>query len=100
MGPSDFKKEKYYELFINNGSNYPTYWLSSRCIYADTDCANFYIRDVGLGGVGADYVYISSSYENTTNYAFRPCITLKSNVQIDVQNDKDGSTPEKAYIIK
>ena len=100
MELSDFKKEKYYELFISNGNNYPTYWMSSRCVHALSDSASFRVRSVGSGDVRASRLYYSDDREYSDAFAVRPIITLKSNVQIDAQKDKDGSTPEKAYIIK
>ena len=95
MSENDFdgeNKEMYYKLFINNGSNYPTYWMSSRCVNADYDDAYFYVRYVSSGRVGARYLYNSDGSENSLDYAFRPCITLNSNVQITSGNGKK-STP-------
>ena len=100
MTSNDFEKAKYYELFINNGSNYPHYWMSSRCVNANSDYSNFAVRGVSSGSVDAGTLYYSDGNVNPNAYAFRPITTLKSNVQIDAQNDKDGSAPEKAYIIK
>ena len=97
---SDFKKAKYYELFINNGMDYDTYWMSSRCVNAISACADFDVHIVKQGDVGARFLCNSESYGIASNYTFRPIITLKTNVQMETQNDKDGSIPEKAYIIK
>ena len=52
MSANDFdgeNKEMYYKLFINNGSNYPTYWMSSRCVDANSSLAHFYVRAVNWG---------------------------------------------------
>jgi len=100
MTTTDFKDSKYYELFINNGSNYSTYWMSSRCVIADSFNAAFRVRSVYSGGVDADRLYNSSGNELPFAYAFRPVITLNSNVQIDTANSGNGSTAEQAYIIK
>ncbi len=100
MVTNDFKDSKYYELFINNGSNYDTYWMSSRCVSADSSYAHFNVRNVYSGYVGAITLCNSRDDEISYAYAFRPVITLNSNVQIDVANSKDGSTSEQAYIIK
>ena len=100
MITNDFKDSKYYELFINNGSNYDTYWMSSRCVSADSSYAHFNVRNVYSGYVGAITLCNSRDDEISYAYAFRPVITLNSNVQIDVANSKDGSTSEQAYIIK
>ena len=100
MTANDFKDSKYYELFINNGSNYSTYWMSSRCVGADSYTANFNVRGVGFGNVGAGGLYTSNGDEYPCAFAFRPIITLNSNVQIDTANSGDGSTAQKAYAIK
>ena len=56
MAETDFKDSIYYNLFINNGSNYSTYWMSSRCVRAGSNSADFRVRYVHSGGVGADYL--------------------------------------------
>ena len=100
-----FKDSKYYELFINNGNNYPNHWMSSRGIcfasYDDGSCnAIFAVNLVYSGGVDAYSLYISDGREILYNSAFRPVITLNSNVQIDTTNSRNGSTVEQAYVIK
>ena len=47
-----FIDSKYYELFINNGSNYPTYWMSSRCVYVFRPCItlNFNVQVTSENG--------------------------------------------------
>lgn len=73
---------KYYELFINNGTNYPTYWMSSRCVHAYSRYASFGVRLVDSGDVGAIGLYHSRGSGVPGDSAFRPVITLNSNVQI------------------
>ena len=95
MSTNDFdgeNKEMYYKLFINNGSNYPTYWMSSRCADADSDRAYFYVRRVISGLVRAANLYFSNDLEYSNGCAFRPCITLNSNVQVTSGNGTE-STP-------
>ena len=95
MSANDFdgeNKEMYYKLFINNGSNYPTYWMSSRCVRASSDLAGFDVRFVLSGNVGAYDLYDSYGYEDSRGYAFRPVITLNSNVQVTSGNGTE-STP-------
>ena len=92
-----FKDSKYYELLINNGSNYSTYWMSSRCVSANSNDAGFNVRRVSSGGVGTDLLYFSGDREGSGVCAFRPVITLNSNVQAI---SGDGSTAEQAYVIK
>ena len=91
-----FKDIKYYKLFINNVSNYSTYWMSSRCVCADSNIASFRIRRVNSGDVDVYFLYQSGDYENSGDYAFRPVITLNSNVQVTSGN----GTAEQAYVIK
>ena len=100
MVEDDFSNSIYYNLFINRGSNYSTYWISSRCLHANYNDVGFNVRIVDSGNVSANYLYYSGGEERLLTYAFRPVITLKSNVQIDTDNSGDGSTAEQAYIIK
>ena len=100
METRDFNDNKYYELFINNGNNYPTYWMSSRCVCAYPGIATFCIRCIYSGYVHTSDLYHSNDDMYSYNYAFRPVVTLNSNVQIDTANSGDGSTAEQAYVIK
>ena len=86
-----FKDSKYYELFINNGSNYPTYWMSSRCVRAGFNYALFLVRYVGFGRVDANGLYYSDGDEYSRDCAFRPCITLNSNIQVTSGNGSSES---------
>ena len=100
MTESNLKKG-YYELFINNGEkNYDTYWMSSRCFFTGSDYASFDVRVVNAGDVGAYGLYYSNGYESPNDCAFRPVVTLNSNVQIDTSNSGDGSTAAQGYAIK
>ena len=100
MSANDFNgdsKEMYYKLFINNGSNYPKYWMSSRCVYAGSftaysTAAYFRVRCVDSGVVDADDLYDSTANEWPRYGAFRPVITLNSNVQVTSGNGTE-STP-------
>ena len=89
MSTEDFKNDKYYELFINNGSNYSTYWMSSRCIDYPSGGARFNISRVHSGDVRASSLYNTNGAEYSDVNAFRPVVTLNSNVQIISGN---GST--------
>ena len=91
-----FTDSKYYELFINNGSNYPIYWMSSRCVNAGSISAYFGVRYVNSGGVRADFLYNSSDIEDSYGYPFRPVITLNSNVQVTSGN----GSPESSFNIQ
>ena len=100
MTTNDFKDSKYYELLINNGSNYATYWMSSRCVHAYSNGADFHVRRVYSGDVNAYGLFLSIGDERPRAYAFRPVITLNSNVQIDTANSGNGSTANDGYAIK
>ena len=94
-----FKDIKYYKLFINNVSNYSTYWMSSRYIDAYSDLAGFNVHIVGNGNINTEPNSLCNSLgsERSCAYAFRPVITLNSNVQAI---SGDGTTAERAYVIK
>ena len=96
MSANDFdgeNKEMYYKLFIKNGEeNYDTYWMSSRCVSANSNRASFYVRFVNSGYVTAYGLCNSLDNVNSNGYAFRPCITLNSNVQV-TSGDGSERTP-------
>jgi len=92
---TDFKNSIYYTLFINNGTNYSTYWMSSRCVDAYSSNAYFDVHNVGSGLVRARGLYYSYGDPISDSYAFRPVITLRSNVTI---GEGDGNTT--AYELK
>ncbi len=95
MAESDFTNPIYYNLFINNGSPYSTYWMSSRCVIANSNGASFRVRDVGSGNVRANSLYSSLGDPSGGACALRPVVTLNSNVLV-----KSGEgTPESAYEI-
>ncbi len=100
LATEDFKNIEYYELFMNNGESYSTYWISSRCINSDSYFATFCARIVNSNSVGGQGLSDSDSGEGKPSNHFRPIITLNSNVLIDIENSGDGSTAEQAYIIK
>ena len=82
MAESDFTNPIYYNLFINNGSNYSIYWMSSRCVSADSDRADFIVRRLNSGIVGANYLYHSDGSPSSGGSALRPVVTLNSNVLV------------------
>ena len=99
MKNEDFKDTKYYELFMNDGENDKKYWLSSRCIYYDSDNADFNIRLIS-NMIHTGNLSNSNGYDSARKFSFRPVVTLNSNVKIDNTNSGDGSTSEQAYAIK
>ncbi len=53
----------YQNIFIQDsstGSNFNTYWLSSRCVYATSTYARFDVRYIDSGKVATSYLYYSS----------------------------------------
>ena len=100
MTNDDFTDSKYYELFIKNVNNYPTYWLSSRCVYADLYNANYLIRIIYSGGINTNDLYYSVDKQLSNAYSFRPVITLNTDVEIDTENSGDGTQANTAYILK
>ena len=99
MAESDFTNPIYYNLFINNYTN--SYWISSRCVSANSDYAAFNIRGVYSGSVDALNLYASSGYPGGYSISYRPVITLNSTVQIDATDiTRDGTTPTNASILK
>ena len=82
MASTDFTDSKYYTLFINNGSNLATYWLSSRCVNCNSSIASFRVRFVAYGRVNFYNVFDSGGYAGGNTYAFRPVVSLESNIQL------------------
>ena len=82
MASTDFTDSKYYTLFINNGSNLATYWLSSRCVLCSSSFADFYVRYVRGGNVSGYFMFYSSGDAGGDTGAFRPVVSLESNIQL------------------
>ena len=78
----------YSDMFCKNY----TYWMSSRCVDTYSDYACFLVRLVRSGCVNACDLYYSYDFEVAFDYAFRPVITLNSNVQV-TSGDGSESTP-------
>ena len=100
INKNDFLNSIYYTIFINNGSNYETYWLSSRCVYTDSSYARYNIDRVFDGSIGAGGLSYSGGGYKTISHSLRPIIILNSNIQIDTANSGDGSTATQGYAIK
>ena len=109
MQKADFDNSKYYELFVNDGNeDYGSYWLSSRCVYANTNYVQFENYRVNSSGVSNVPLYYSDNSDgsddsgepnNFEGNACRPVITLNSNVQLDTSKTGDG-TENSPYNIK
>ena len=86
-----FENSKYYELFINDGkSNYSAYFLSTRTLFVTDENASFGIRYIE-GGYYTKAVMWADGWEDDRMYAFRPCITLNSSVQVTSGNGSSES---------
>ena len=98
MAKGDFTKSIYYDLFIKKKkedgtySNYSTYWLSSRCVSADSYIARFCVRNVHSGSVDADLLCNSVDDPSSSAYALRPVVTLNPNVLVTT-GDGTSATP-------
>lgn len=87
----DFIEEMYYELFIDNEKNDNAYWMSSRCIDSYSKRAGFNIRYVGENNITARALCDSYVNAKPSGYSFRPVVTLKSNIRLDIENSGNGS---------
>ena len=95
MVAGDFTNSIYYNLFINNESDYSPYWMSSRCVAANSNDAAFDVRAVYFESVDANSLCSSYDPPYGDACALRPVVTLNSNVQV-----KSGEgTPTSAYEI-
>lgn len=100
MKVTDFQESNsdisYYNLLINNGTSYPTYWISSRAINTFTDDAAFQIRRIKEEFVTSSTLFSSydNSYEKT--YGFRPVIILNT----EIKATEGAGTIESPYTIQ
>lgn len=92
ISENDFYNNIYYELFINNNDkeNDDGYLMSSRCVLGYGVC-NYGIRYVANGTIKAALFFNADGGEGTRDFSFRPVITLKPNVELDIENEGDGS---------
>ena len=99
MGASNYVDPMYHELFHTAATG--TYWLSSRCVGASSRNALFRVRYVASSNVSAWNLFTSDGSENSSTYRVRPVVSLESNVEIDTSiAGKDGTSPDKAWVIK
>ena len=78
------------------------YWISSRGVDSDSDSSDFYVCNVDFEGDEADssLCIVPSSggvFAQIYSFGFRPVFSLKSNVKLDNNNGKDGTSEDKAY---
>jgi len=98
---SDWISSKYHELFINNGSNLPGYWLSSNCFSygnASSSEREGAMRVINNGWLSCWSLFHWSSgmvreqYEEQARV--RPVVTLNSNIELIGGNGTTGWTIE------
>lgn len=87
MVETDFVNYRYYNLYMNDDSIYPHYWVSSRAVKNNANHAAFSIRFVGNCKVGAYRVFNSQDQEAGAVCVFRPVVTLLSNIEIGEKVD-------------
>ena len=97
---SDFKNGNYYNILLENQSNYLSYWISSRCTYSNLGCIGFGVRVIDSDILADRSLYNSANVQKSADFSFRPVVTLNSNIKIDTVNSGNGSTSEQAYVIK
>ena len=91
MVSGDFKDNIYYKLFINNGSNYVDYWLSSRCVeYFPGNMVVYQMSKISNGKVAADGQWDSFTDLRVGVNSIRPVVTLNANVEVTGGNGTAG----------
>ena len=99
MGASNYVDPMYHELFHTAATG--TYWLSSRCVYAESLYARFYVRCVSSSNVSAGNLFASFDNGDSGTYRVRPVVYLESNVKIDTDvAGANGGSPDTAWVIK
>ncbi len=101
MTVSNYVSPVYHELFHTAATD--IYWLSSRYVCHNSVNAAFSVCSVSSSRMGSSIgnLYISDGREYPDAYCARPVVSLESNVQIDTSvAGKDGTSPEKAWVIK
>ena len=99
MRTKNYVAPMFYELFHTTATG--TYWLSSRFNLTDSSTTTFRVRYVTSDSVDGYFLYRSDDSEYSDAYRVRPVVFLESNVEIDTSIEgKDGTSPEKAWVIK
>lgn len=93
--------QRLYNLLFDNVEyrSGKAYWLASRCVYAYSSNASFYVRYVYSGGgdtfVRGGGLFNSDGRESNGGFAVRPVVILKSNVTEDSIHKIDDQTEEE-----
>ena len=82
MTAENWTKEIYQNIFLGgeDGVNYDCYWLSSRCVYADSFDAFFYVRYIWKGQVSFMELYESRNSGWFPSFWLRPVVSLNRGV--------------------
>ncbi len=100
MNASNYINSVYYDLFQMSATG-GDYWLSSRGVEANNEYVLFHVRRAGYDGSRFNLIYHSCNNSHSLAYYIRPVVYLESNVQIDTEAiGKDGTSPDKAWVIK
>lgn len=103
LAEEDFNNPIYYTLILKNGTeDYLKYWLSSRCVRCEQNRATYGIRGVSEGKIAYCCNFMDSWATNLENDAcsIRPIVTLEDDVVIVKNSTNDGTTKEKACILR
>ena len=99
MTVNNYVKPVYHELFHTAATG--NYWLSSRCVHADSFVGSYFVRSVSSSDVDGFYLYSSNNLRYSKTYRVRPVVSLESNVRIDTDVvGANGGSPDTAWIIK
>lgn len=93
----------YYNILVNNGTaNYEAYWLSSRCLDAGNDYANYNVNCITNGSINGYNLFNSatSGTSNTGTLAVRPIVTLNHGTKIDTMGAGTDGSITKPWTIK
>lgn len=99
MQASDFTDKIYYELFINNGSNYDEYYLASRCIDTTAEYPKYCQRRIRSGLISGDALYFKPGEVNNMSY-LRPVIELEMNLKVDMSNKEISGTETNPWVLQ
>ena len=83
--------------------NEKRYWLASNCIRCTSTMAYFCVNEVDANGTVSSGNGLFGSTGTTFPffcYGIRPVVTIKSDIQIEKTDINDGTTLEKACVIK
>ena len=83
LSASSFENSIYYNLILaDEKGSYPKCWVSSRCVTAMGSAAHFYVRKIEYRTIGGCDLYHSGGAGQGYENAFRPVVTLNSNVKL------------------